>query len=351
MNQNIIWLLFLTILAYAEEYPYVDIELDENFQVDEIPISDGWRSISDFYVARDAIWLMEYRRTYELGNSSQITRIELVTKGKNVFIGRREEKQNKDFSNITCFQGQGDDIYFLDLKPGTGPRLVRLSKNGPLKIQRHIRNSTLTRCLSFVNGSVLVEGHRMAPEITSDGKRLQKTAIYDSWSRNSGFSYFIVNSAFSEVTPVFMKSAPLRVLDENGKAKESAIQRISDAKMGMYGRVVALFPRNKPGIRLVDDTGSEIALLFHPGKGMTVGADPNGVPKRRAVQRDVVVNERENHVVIADLVNRTLWFMDFDNQILGRASMPFPVIKMHLDEDGLYLLGNRKEFGRFHYSF
>ena len=196
---------------------------------------------------------------------------------------------------------------------------------------------------------MLVEGPRMAAEITSKGKRLNKTAIYDSWSRNSGFSYFVVNSALSEVTPVFMKPLPLRVLDEHGKAKESAIQKISNVKMGMYARVAALFPKNKPGIRLVDDTGSEIALLFHPGKGRTVGVDRNGTPKRRSVQRDVVVNERENHVVIADTVNRTLWFMGFDNKILGSSAMPFPVVKMHLNEDGLYLLGSQQEFGRFHY--
>ena len=121
--------------------------------------------------------------------------------------------------------------------------------------------------------------------------------------------------------------------------------------MGNQGTIAAVFHRHQPGIALYNDKGQQIALLFHPGQGVeTDRVDENGQPTRRFYQADVAVDEKNEVILIADTINQTMWFVDFSNQLLGKAALPFLVTCMYLNKEGIYLKGRSNEFGRYTYN-
>jgi hypothetical protein len=339
--------LLINLAVNAGEPAQIELQRDDIFMIDELEPSVGWDKITKYSLTEDSIWILEYRWGIDFEQSSQISRISLVMDEDKVTIaGQRLENCTEPFLQIRDFQTRGNDLYFLDLVPGVGNRLVKLSGNRPLQLVRHLKNCTITRCQTFANGSMLIKGVRMAPETMR-----RRAQLYEQWTQNAGFSHFVVNQDFSNVRPVAERSVPLHILDDQGKSKVAAQQGINEYTLGFEGSVAALFYLHQPGIRLIDDKGWQMALLFHPGEGMeTIRVDADGEPLRNFVQVDVAVNDRDGHIIVADTINRTFWFVAFDNRILGKAPMPFRVLQMHLNKDGLYLLGREDQFGRYQYN-
>lgn len=330
----------------------LDLQPDLSFAIQSLPTGSPSASVRDFVVLDGDLFYIEADAT-----GRTLSRLSTVTTGDGVMAGSYSADLLPGCSSVSlhAVHPAGSDPVLRLFDAATSEAVTYDPAQG--EIDRQLAPAGLDSFRPFADARVIaasfgVEERPMTetdfaeiaanPELRKQFSDLHKTLRKQA--------VFLLEADFSLVSPLLAAYKQDQIVD--GIDQRDSIDTLKGSyfvRSSPTGSWAAAFALHIPGIHLyAAPDGSSVGTISHPGRGMIMPADGPVPPLAGTVvlfQTDVLV--AEDHLLIADVVNQTIWKLDMSGRLLAGYRMPFYVVEMEAAADYLYLRGRDGELARF----